>query len=601
MLYLTQVLNKPVIDATGETIGHIKDLAIATGEIFPRVTSVVFESQEKKPLALPWDYVAKISNEEINLTADKSKLNFSYIKPNELLLKRDLLDSQIVDTQGCKVVRVSDLKLTEESEKQLRLIGADVGLRGILRRLGLEKAVTLILKLFRYSFPERIIAWNYINLLKENLSDLKLSVTHKKLHELHPADIADILTQLDSSQRSKIFQYLDNTRAADAISEAEPELQAVLFESLGNQRASDILEIMPPDDAADIIADLPYEKAETLLNLMGVKEAADIRRLLGYRESSAGGIMTTDFTAFKENLTVEETISTLRSIAPDAETIYYIYVVDKENHLKGVVSLRDLVIASPQTRIHDIMLPDIISVGVDEDQEMVANTITKYDLLAVPVIDEQNVLLGIVTVDDVLEVVEEESSEDISIATGRFSLEPSPATSPFVSIIKRSSWLTIWLLAGALTGSILRIYSDLLKSMIAIAFFIPLVIRLSDDISSQSIALVLQTIKSGESDKKNLLRKIAIDVGAGIIISLLAGFTVVLLAYFWNLPLGLSLAIASSLTITIILASAIGALLPVVLNQFNLNLSFSTGPIVTTFMGAFGLLVYLGIAALFKT
>ncbi len=599
MLYLTQLLNKPVVDAKGETIGQIKDLAIATGEIFPRTTSVVFESQEKKPLALSWIYVAKISNEAINLTADKNRLSFSYIKSNELLLKRDLLDSQIVDTLGCKVVRVNDLKLTE-SEDQLRLLGADIGVRGLLRRLGLEKIIDIVSGFFHYSFPEKIIAWNYIDLLKENLSDLKLSITHKKLHELHPADIADILVQLEPSQRAKVFQYLDNARAADAISETEPELQAVLVESLGNQRASDILETMPPDDAADIIADLPYEKAETLLNLMGVKEAADIRKLLGYKENSAGGIMTTDFTAFKENLTVEETLNNLRAIAPDAETVYYIYVVDKENRLKGVLSLRDLVVSSPQTHIHDIMLPDAISVGVDEDQELVANTITKYDLLAVPVVDEQNILLGIVTVDDVLEVVGEESSEDISIAAGRSSLDFSTTASPLVSIIKRSAWLTIWLLAGTLTGSILRAYSGLLKSMIAIAFFIPLVIRLSDDISAQSIALVLQAIKSGEFDKKSLFKKILIDVGAGAVISLLAGLTVLLLAYFWNLPFNLSLIIALSLTVTIALASTIGALLPVVLNQFNLSLSFSTGPIVTTFMGALGLVIYLGMATLLK-
>lgn len=598
LVYLTELLNKPIIDAQGETVGQISDLAITTGEIFPRVSSIAFP-KDKKSFVLPWQYVKEFTPQHIKLGVGKNEFHSAYLQPNEILLSRDLLDRQIVDTQGLKVVRVNDLKLTS-SENELRLLGADVGLRGILRRLSLEKSVDFLTKLFRYSLPERIIAWNYIDLLEKDLSAVKLSVTHKRLYELHPADIAEILGRLDSSQRAKVFQYLDNNRAANTISETEPDLQASLFESLGNERVSDILEIMPPDDAADIISGLPYEKAETLLGLMGVKEAADIRQLLGYRENTAGGIMTTDYTAIKEDFTVLETIEHLRRTAPDTETAFYIYVVDNEGQLRGVLSLRDLVIASPDVRVEGIMLRDVISIEVDQDQEEVATLISKYDLLAIPVVDEEKKLLGIVTVDDVLDVMEEESTEDISILTGSPPAALALTVSPAISVVKRFVWLSIWLAAGIITGSILYAYSNLLQSMIALTFFIPLIIRLSDDVSTQSLALILQALKTGEFSWQKIRKKTVTEVGAGLIIGLVSGLVVLLLASTWRLPPFLGLVVGASLATTVVLASGIGTLLPLFFNRFNIDPPVSAGPLITTCISVLGLLVYLGLAGLIK-
>lgn len=598
LVYFTQLLNKPVFDSEDKSLGKISDLAVSTGEVFPRVSSITFV-KGKEPFMLSWQQVREYDAGGIRLGAKQSELKLTFLQPSEILLGRDLLDRQIVDTQGLKVVRVNDLKLTQ-SENELRLLGADIGVRGILRRLGLEKAVDLILRVLRLGLSENLIAWNYIDLLEKDLSAVKLSVSHKRLHELHPADIADILGQLDPAQRTKVFQYLDNIRAADAISESEPGLQSSLFESFSNERASDILEVMPPDDAADIIAGLPYEKAQTLLNLMGVKEASDIRKLLGYKEKTAGGIMTTDYIAVKKTLTVEETIENLRRLAPDPETVSYIYVVDDQNSLAGVLSLRDLVMASAETRVKDIMLPEVISVAVDDDQEEVANTISKYDLLAVPVVDENQQLLGIVTVDDVLEVMEEESTEDISILAGTPSPSLSLTMAPAASLLRRSSWLIILLLAGAITGAILRAYTQLLQSVVALAFFIPLVIRLSDDMSTQSIALVLQAIKTGEFDRYKIWKKAQSDIAVGLIIGILSGLAVWLLALLWQLQPLLGLIIAISLAITAALASMVGTFIPLLLNRLRIDPSSSLAPVITTFMGALGLLVYLGISALFQ-
>lgn len=597
LIYFTGLLNRPVFDSEGKILGKISDLAVTTGEIFPRVSSITF-IKGREPFMLSWLYVSEFDPESIRLNAAQSDLQFTFLQPNEILLGRDLLDRQIVDTHGLKVVRVNDLKLTQ-SDTELRLLGADVGARGVLRRLGLERAVDLILSPVRLRLPENLIAWNYIDLLEKDLSAVKLSVSHKRLHELHPADIADILGQLDTAQRTKVFQYLDNPRAADAISETEPDLQGSLLDSLTNERASDILEVMPPDDAADIIAGLPYEKAQTLLNLMGVKEASEIRKLLGYREQSAGGIMTTDFIAVRENLTVEDTIQHLRRLAPDPETISYIYVVDDTGALTGVLSLRDLIMASPQTEARNIMLPEVISVDVEDDQEEVANTISKYDLLAVPVVDENRRLLGIVTIDDVLEVVEEESTEDISILAGT----PAPLSlsmAPAASLISRSSWLLILLLAGAITGTILRAYSELLRSALALAFFIPLIMRLSDDMSTQSIALMLQAIKTGEFDRHKIWRKTQSDIAVGIIVGLLSGLVVWVLALLWQLHAVLGLIIAISIAITAALASMVGTFVPLLLNRLRIDPTFNLAPVITTFIGALGLLVYLGVSALFR-
>jgi magnesium transporter len=357
MIYLTRMLGKPVVDAAGDEIGTISDIAIATGEVFPRVTALAFRGPDKTPLMLSWrKYVGDFDGERIALNAARPELRFSYLQPDEVLLHRDLLNKQIVDTQGMKVVRVNDLKLSE-SRNQLRLLGAEVGARGLLRGISpvLERTVDRVAGLFGKKVPENIIAWNYMDLLERDLSTVKLSVTHKRLHELHPADMADILEKLTPAQRAKVFEHLEDDQVAETISEMEDDFQADVVEDFSDQRASDILEAMDPDDAADIIGDLPYDKAEALLRLMGVKEARQVRKLLGYKEKTAGGIMTPEVTTVTEEATVQEVIEHLRGAAAENENIYYIYVVGPKRVLEGVISLRDLIVSAPETRIADIV------------------------------------------------------------------------------------------------------------------------------------------------------------------------------------------------------------------------------------------------------
>lgn len=414
MLYLSQMLGRPVVDSTGEKIGTISDLAISTGEVFPRITSLAFQGPGKTPFMISWrKYVDDFDEDGITLAVESHNIRFSYLQPEEILLARDLLNRQIVDTQGMKVVRVNDLKLSE-SGSQLRLLGAEVGARGILRGLApwLERAVVSIAKLFGKKIDEQIIAWNYMDLLDRDLSEVQLSVTHKRLDELHPADVADILEQLDPQQRANVFQHLDDAQATEAISEMEDEYQADFIEDLDDARAASLLGNMDPDDAADIVRDLSYEKAETLLRLMGVEDATEIRRLLGYKDGTAGGMMTTQYVAVPETYTVGETIEVLRELDEDHPTVHYVYVLDEYEKLVGVLSLRTLVLTDDRTPIRDVAYEDIISVPPDETEEEVAADIFKYDIPAMPVVDEHGSLLGIVTVDDAWDAIEEDVSSD---------------------------------------------------------------------------------------------------------------------------------------------------------------------------------------------
>ena len=419
MLYLSQMLGKPVIDATGEKIGTISDLAISTGEVFPRITSLAFQGPGRVPFMISWrKYVGEFGADGITLSVEAHDIRFSYLQPDEVLLTRDLLNKQIVDTQGMKVVRVNDLKLSK-SGTQLRLLGAEVGVRGILRGLHplIERAVVACAGLFRKRIDEQIIAWNYMDLLDRDLSEVQLSVTHRRLDELHPADVADILEQLDPQQRATVFKHLDDAQASEAISEMEDEERAEFIDELDDVRAANLLGNMDPDDAADIVRDLSYEKAETLLRLMGVEDAEEIRRLLGYKEGTAGGMMTTQFVAVSAGATVREVIEALRGLEEDHPTVHYVYVNDEYGKFIGVLSLRTLVLSDDDTLVESVMFDEVISVTPNETEEDVAEAIFKYNIPAMPVVDERGALLGIVTIDDAYDAIEEDAAEEKTRAT----------------------------------------------------------------------------------------------------------------------------------------------------------------------------------------
>ncbi len=594
MFYLTQLLGKPVVDAAGEEIGRIKDVAIETGEIFPRVTSLGFVGPDKSFFMLSWrKYVAEVTDEQVTLSAERPDLRFSYLQPDEVLLARDLLNKQIVDTQGKKIVRVNDLKLSE-AKGVLRLLGAEVGVRGILRGVSphLERAALAVSRPFGRELPERLIAWSYMDLLERDLTHVQLSVTHKRLHELHPADVADILEQLAPAQRASVFDHLGNVQAADAIAELEDEYQAQVLDEFSAQRASDILEIMDPDDAADIIGDLPYEKAERLLELMGVREAKLVRSLLGYRDESAGGIMTSEITSVAEDATVQDAIDYLRHEAPTGEDVYYIYVVDPEDRtLEGVISLRDLIVSDPATIVADITERDVLTVGVDDDQEDVAEVMTKYDLLAVPVVDESGAILGVVTVDDALEVMEEESAEDLALATG--SSQKPLAQGMWSWLGKRSGWLTIWVVMGLGAVLVLSWFSNELVSIAVAVLFLPLVLRMSEDISAHSLAIL---IESGDpSERPSFARQLLVDVAMGALLAVVSGLLVFGVLELLGEPTDVAVVLALAAAGALLATAVIAAVVPWVAIALG-GARRVPSMLITTLVSLAGLTVYLALA-----
>jgi CBS domain-containing protein len=403
MLYLSQAIGRPVLDQNGEPIGKVADLIVALGNQYPPLTGLVVATDGRR-IFLPWSSVEHLDSGGAKLRGSTIDIGKFRQRPDEILLRSDLMDKQIVDIDGRKVVRVNDLRL-DEIEGTLHLVAVDVGTAGLLRRLGIEGAYRIIARNLGFAIPERYIDWEDVDPVESSVSSLKLRVPHRGLAELHPADLASIIDQLARKDRAGVLASLDDEAAAEAIEEMEPDTQVEVLEDLEPERAADILEEMSPDDAADLVADLSDEARTEILALMERDEAAEVESLLKYPEDTAGGMMTTEFVAVDAALTAGQTIERLRELEPDAETIYYVYVTDHEGRLVGVLSLRDLIVAQPSTPIAEVMIPEPVTLGLLATQDEVAEVVAHYNLLAVPVVEAAGRLVGIVTVDDAMDSI----------------------------------------------------------------------------------------------------------------------------------------------------------------------------------------------------
>src|SRR5947208_12248675 len=379
MIFLSTLLRKSIFDSEEHRLGILKDICVSLNDTFPTVTALIVSpsslSMGNSDMIIPWSQVEKLETEPIHLTVKQSRIASYTPDQDELLLRRDLLDKQIVDTQGFRVVKVNDLKLAQ-IKGTARLIGADISFSGLLRRLGILAPIELMSRVLPFQLTERTITWNYIEpiqIIKTATSQLapafagangaprvsvggivpqvQLNVSHTKLADLHPADIADILEQLDVEEAGAVLDHMDTETAADILNEVEAPRQYEILSELDPERASDMLERLAPDDAADILADIPQEEAERLLSLMPANEAQPIRDLLRYGAETAGGIMTNEVLSLSQDLTVEEALAYLRQHSEHMEMVYYLYIVDDERHLVGVVSLRELVVADPGTQL----------------------------------------------------------------------------------------------------------------------------------------------------------------------------------------------------------------------------------------------------------
>ena len=404
-LFLSRILGKKIIGAGGEILGKIYDLAAEFIDPFPIVTGIIFSSAQKEnPVFLPWGNVVDFNGDvsvSIHSTSELLPLN---LRQGELLLKDALLDKQVVDTDGAKIRRVNDLQFLKTSQG-MHLVHVDVGFRGVIRRMGLIKPFDIILQgLFDYKLPNQFISWKFVQPV-HSPDLLRLNITQNRLGKIHPADLADILEEMDIKQRAAVFQALDVETAAETLEETDPKVQVSLINDLNSEKASDIIEEMSLSEAADLIADLPKAKAEGILNEMEKDIADDVKELLTHPEREAGGMMTTSYLSFRPSMTVKETLERFRQEAADIEMVYYVYVTDDEEHLLGVVTLRDLILADQDKTLEELMDERVISVKLDDNDDTIAEQFAKYGVTAIPVVDENDRMQGTIMFKNLLEVV----------------------------------------------------------------------------------------------------------------------------------------------------------------------------------------------------
>jgi len=405
--FFSDFLNRRVYNAPGQNVGKISDLVAEKAEPYPMIIGMMVRKRGRE-MYFPWGEIIQIEPQFIISEKGLMDLKASLSEKDIILLKEEVMDKQIVDTFGAKVVRVNDLHFLRV-DSRLRLVHVDVGFRGLMRRVGWEKLVDQALRwFFSYALPNQFISWKYVQLLSG--SDLlHLSVSQKKLSHLHPADLADIIEDLSGRDRSAIFHALDAETAAEALEEIDPKIQKALMETIPVEKASDIVEEMSPSDAADLLGDLPEEKAEEILEGMEQEKAEDLRELLVHPEETAGGLMTTAYLTLPPGVTIEAAISRLKAEAPNLDIMDYIFVVDEEEVLLGVVSIRDLLTAQSNQTLSEIQPTRVVSVKADEDQNEVVEAFAKYGFRALPVVDEGGRLKGVIGFRSVLDVLAPEA------------------------------------------------------------------------------------------------------------------------------------------------------------------------------------------------
>jgi CBS domain-containing protein len=404
MPYVSELTGRPVVDSDGITVGVLVDfIARIWGEVpHPSLEAIVIERKKVRQM-VPFSSVVLLMTAAIPLNCRQADMPEYTPSQEDIFLIRDVLDKQIIDVDGARVVRVNDLELIKVNGNVF-VSNVDIGGMGILRRAGLSKLANRVTSGLHMKSPQNSISWDFVELLQRD-QFMRLKVPGSKITELHPADLAEIISDLNRLESSQLLDTMDVKHIADALEEVEPDFQASLVKNMTDEKVADVLEEMSPDEAADLLAELPKERSEDLLELMEDDEAEDVRKLLSFPDDSAGGIMTTEYAAVLPNLTAEQAMASLRETSSEAETIFYVYVVDETGHLEGVFSLSDLVFAQPQTPVTQFMHKRVIKVNLLDKQDEIGQTIAKYDLLAVPVVDDQNILHGMVTADDALDKI----------------------------------------------------------------------------------------------------------------------------------------------------------------------------------------------------
>jgi magnesium transporter len=433
--------------------------------------------------------------------------------------------------------------------------------------------------------------------LRELLADGNAETLAELMSDLHPASLAEFSEGLNVDETWALLGHAPIERQAEVFSFYSPENQEELVSDVGRQRMSSLLEAMSHDDRVDLLKQLDDEVVESLLPLVARADREDIRKLMSYPEDTAGAVMTTDYATLPADATVSEALALLRQQAPGVETIYYVYVVDAERHLLGFVSLRDLILARPTARVRDIMQPEVVSVRVEEDREEVAQEMAKYDFLAIPVVDDQNRLVGIVTHDDVADVMEAEATEDFHLAAAVKPLIRGYSHSGVWSLYsRRVGWLVMLVFVSLMSSGVIAAFEETLQAAIALAFFLPLLIGTGGNTGAQAATLIVRALATDEVDQKNWLKIMVKEFTVGLSL----GATMAVASFVLALFLGgfqVALIVGISMLCIVLFTNLLGILLPFVLTRLRFDPAVASSPLITTVADVLGLLLYFGIAS----
>lgn len=444
---------------------------------------------------------------------------------------------------------------------------------------------------------------------KDLLSEVKSLIDNNKILELrelleeyHIIDIFDIMEYLEEDMKVKLFEVLPIDMSASILEECDVEFFKTILSKIDIEHRKNILELMSLDDMADILSQLEEDEREGVMELLSQEDADDVKELLIYEEESAGGIMTTGYIEVNKDMTAKDAIEHMRENAKDAETIYYIYVVDNQERLVGVISLRELITARDSNIVADLMSENIISVYVDEDREEAVRLVSKYNLVAIPVIDRQKRLKGIITVDDIIDVMEEEATEDMYKFAGSSEHEveliekinPTPKEQIFSSVRARITWLIITLLGGLISTAIISNLDIIMNPTYApLIFFIPVVIGMGGNIGTQSSALTVMTLYNKDLDYTNVLKEGVVGFITGILCSVI----IAIAAFIFIKDIGVVLVVSLSLFINMIVGAMIGAFMPALLKRLDVDPSIISAPLISTILDITGVTVYFVITS----
>jgi len=404
-IFLSELTGKSVLAPDGISIGRIRDFTVIKGDVFPQIAAFVIRTRIGGRLVkLAYEDIELGNRRFVLCRLQPDQVRLQDVKEKEILAVKDIWDKQIVDINGAKIVRVNDIKVREIDGK-LSLIAVDVGIRGLLRRLGLKKDDWPLWKKMVQRIPYDLISWRFIQPLEDDITHLSLTVSTRDMQALHPYEIADILTQIPPDNQAALIDTLGIDTIAEAIPEMDEKHQKDLMERMDMGKAADIMEAMSPDDAADILGDMPEDKADAIIGEMHGEEAEDVKELLRHEEDTAGGLMTTDFLAVNPELSVAEALDFIRLVCSEIENIYVLYVLDKQERLLGSLPINDLFSHPLDAKLATIMSTRVKSIRSNSDDMEAAEIMAKYNLLSLPVVDKKNRLVGIITVDDTLEVL----------------------------------------------------------------------------------------------------------------------------------------------------------------------------------------------------